>query len=120
MRHPTISALLLSLALAGCASGPKSPSQAVFQAHLIYDAALTGAVFYKELPKCPAKPLCSDPATVATIQKADNVAFEALSSAQKVVRTPTATQTALQTAATWASEAVNAFNRVVAVVKGDK
>jgi len=110
---PVVAVVALST---GCAA-PQSPAQAVFNAHLTYDAALSGAVFYKELPKCPAKPLCSDPAAVATIQKADNVAFEALSSAQKVVRQPKASQSALQTAVTWATEAIAAFSRVVAVTK---
>jgi hypothetical protein len=106
--------LIAALFLAGCGA---TPQQKVFNAHLTYDAALSGAVFYRELPKCPALPLCHEPAVLATIQQADKVAFEALSSAQKAVRNPTATKTALETAATWASEAIAAFSRVVAVVK---
>lgn len=108
--------LIAALLLGGCAN---SPEKAVYQAHLAYDVALSGAVFYRDLPPCPAKPLCRDAEALATIQKADKVAYEALSSAQKVVRSPAATQSAMQTAATWASEAIAAFSRVVAIVKGE-
>lgn len=106
------------LLLPACASVPQGPANAVYAAHLAYDAALSGAVFYKELPSCPRTPPCKDPAVVATIQQADKVAFEALSAAQKIVREKTSTQSAVQMAATWAAEAIAAFSRVVAALRG--
>jgi uncharacterized protein YceK len=101
--------------LSGCgATLVTTPENKVFAAHQTYDAALTVAVTYKELPACAKtdSPVCSDAGVVATIQSADKVAYEALMSAQKVVRAPKATTSALQTAVTWATEAINAFKRV--------
>jgi hypothetical protein len=116
-----LATVFLFTLLAACATGiGETPAQKVFAATQVYDAALTAAVAYKKLPPCNAAPrpvLCSDAAVVATLQKADTVAYEALKSAQTVVRTPTATQSALQTAIAWATEAASAFSRVAAAVK---
>lgn len=101
--------LIVALALALTACGT-TPQQKVFNAHLAYDAALTAAVAYKESPG-------ADKTVVSTIQRADTVAFEALKSAQNVVRQPKQ-QSAWATAAMWASEAVAAFARVVTTAKG--
>lgn len=117
-----ITGAVVALSLSGCATvnpsgvDPKDPGKTVFLATLAYDAALSAAIVYQELPKCPAKPLCSDPNVVATIQTADKVAYEALSSAQKIVRSIDASHPALETAAAWASEAIGAFTKVVAFV----
>lgn len=106
------------LLLPACASVPQGPANVVYAAHLAYDAALSGAVFYKQLPTCPRTPPCKDLEVLATIQQADKVAFEALTAAQKIVRNKTSTQSAIQIAATWAQEAIAAFGRVVAGLKG--
>lgn len=110
------------LALSACVTIPEksTPAQKVFAATGVYDAALTVAVAYKRLPPCTATPkpiLCSDAGVVATLQKADNVAFEALKSAQTVVRSTSSTQSALSTAVAWATEAANAFSRIAAAAK---
>lgn len=114
-------ALAALVLLPGCATLglEATPAQKVFAATQTYSAALSIAVAYKRLPACtaPTKPvLCSDASVVATIQKADNVAFEALSTAQKVVRAPGQSASGLQTAARWASEAVGAFSRITATL----
>jgi hypothetical protein len=102
--------------VSGCASlNDARPAAKVFSAKSTYDAALTLAVAYKRLPPCgqPTSPtLCSDKETVATIQKADTVSFEALNAAEKVVRDPKAAESARQTAVAWATESAAAFNRV--------
>jgi ABC-type uncharacterized transport system auxiliary subunit len=108
--------LLFAALLSACSSIPESPAQKVFAATSAYNAALSAAVAYKKLPACgqTASPtLCSDKGVVATVQKADNVAFEALKSAQTVVRQTGQTETSLQTAVRWATEAIAAFSRVV-------
>jgi hypothetical protein len=116
-------ALFLVLTLVGmfsaCSTTPQSPAQAVYASTATYDAALTVAVAYKNLPPCApsSPPICSDPGVVATLQRADNVAFEALSSAQRVVRVPGQSQSALQTAVQWANEAVAAFSRITATLQ---
>lgn len=110
------------LALSACATlgTNATPAQKVFAATGVYETALTVAVAYKRLPPCTATPkpiLCSDVGVVATLQKADNVAFEALKSAQTVVRSTSSTQSALSTAVAWATEAANAFSRIAAAAK---
>ena len=105
----------LMFLFAGCVS-LDTPQQKVFAATSAYNVALTPAVAYKQLPPCAPKPapiLCSDKSVVATVQKADNVAYDALSSAQKIVRNPAESPTAAQTAALWAQEAISAFTKIV-------
>lgn len=108
-------AVLTFALVSACATTPDSAPSKVFAAHQAYEVALTAAVTYKKLPPCeaPAAPkVCSDKSVVATLQKADNVAFEALKSAQNVVRSSGQSDTSLQTAVRWAQEAVGAFARV--------
>lgn len=104
---------VLALALAACAGTPESPSQAVYAAHGAYATTLTAALAYKRLPPCQrAKPPCSDPAVVAQLQKADDVAFEALSAAQRAVRTPGFGEDRIQTAIAVANQAIGAFTAI--------
>lgn len=116
--------VLLVALLSSCASfslTDSTPAQKVFAATQVYNAALSAAVAYKKLPSCAQaqKPiLCSDAAVVATLQKADNVAFEALKSAQTVVRSTGASTSALSTAVAWATEAASAFSKITTALKG--
>lgn len=117
-----LSSILAAALLSACATAGvgETAAQKVFAATGVYDAALTAAVAYKKLPACTAVPkpvLCSDASVVATLQKADTVAFEALKSAQTVVRSTSSSQSALQTAVSWATEAAGAFSRVAATIK---
>lgn len=107
---------VLAAALCGCASAPQSPQQGVFQAKAAYAVALQTAVAYKRLPACSAavKPPCSDPATVAQLQRADNVAAPALDAAEAAVRTPGFGKSLMDTAVASAQAAVAAF---VAILK---
>lgn len=103
----------VTLALGACATTADTPSQKVFAATQVYNTALTAAVTYKKLPSCEsASQPCSDKSVVATLQKADTVAYEALKSAQTVVRNPQSSSSSLQAAALWAQEAASAFGRV--------
>lgn len=117
MKSVLVASLLF---LASCAGIPETPAQKVFAATSTYNVALTIAVTYKELPECgqPASPvLCSDKGVVTTIQKADIVAFDALSGAQTVVRNQKATASALQIAVAWAQEAVAVFSKLTNTLK---
>lgn len=109
--------LILALALTSCVTipDPDSPAQKVYAATQLYNVALSVAVAYKQLPPCeqPAAPvLCSDADTVETVQKADIAAFTALTQAQEIVRTSTATESALQSAVMWAQGAIRAFSEI--------
>ena len=106
------SAMLLVGFTGGCATTPQNPAQAVYAAHGTYTVALTAAVKYKQLPACdkPTSPLlCSKPEVVAQLQKADDVAFTALQTAQNIIRNPNAGQGAIQTALFNANQAVAAY-----------
>lgn len=116
--------ILTVVALAGCGAvgGGTSPpggtvagvsaERAVFATKTAYEAALTAAVAYKNLPVCatPAKPPCSNPAIVTQLRKADNVAAGALDAAEAAVRTPSIGTTARD-------QAVNAANAALAALQ---
>lgn len=112
-----------SFALIGCDTmllKAESPEQRVFAATSAYGAALTLANAYKALPECgkPNAPqLCANAQVEQQIQTADKVTYEALSSAQKVVREQGANPAAKEVAATWAKEAVLAFQKMVSILK---
>lgn len=115
MKRLIATAILAIAALAGCASTPQNPAQAVYAAHGTYTVALTAAVKYKALPACTASaapPLCAKPEVVRQLQTADDVAYAALSTAQKVVRSQNEGATTVQTAIFNATQAVNAFAAV--------
>lgn len=106
-------AISISL-LAGCAglNAPETPAQKVYVAHTVYDGALSVAIAYKRLPPCPQAVICSEKEVIAVLQKADIVAFEALSTAQTAVRTTGQSLSSLETAVFWAQEAIAAFSRI--------
>lgn len=84
----------------------------MYAAHGTYTVALTAAVKYKQLPACTAPaapPLCAKPEVVAQLQRADDVAYSALSAAQKIVRSSSEGASTIQTAIFNANQAVNAF-----------
>lgn len=119
-------ALVLTSALIGCASlatAPQSPAQAVYAAHGDYIAALSIAVAYKSLPPCRASDagvvafLCASPLVVAGLQRADDAAFAALSTAQALVRSP-GVAGAVAGSITLARRAVDAFAAIAESVKG--
>ena len=104
---------VLLLALTACASPPQSPAQAVYATQGTYAVALTLAVKYKALPACvpTGPPLCKDAKIVADLQKADDVAYDALSAAQRVVRSP-GIGANVQTLLVAADAAVGAFSSI--------
>lgn len=112
MKRLLLMATLAAAMLTGCATTPQNPQQAVYAAHGTYTVALTAAVKYKQLPPCDkpaAPPVCSKPEVVAQLQKADDVAYSALSAAQKIVRNTTESAGSVQTAIFNANQAVGAF-----------
>jgi hypothetical protein len=110
---------IVTLAFAGCAApgappgsaASAQPQQVVYQAKVAFNTALTAAVAYKRLPTCavPARLPCSDPAVVAQLTKAANVADAALDAAEDAVRTPGFGTSVLSSAAAAAQAALTAF-----------
>lgn len=94
----TLCLLAACAVLAACATvAPKTPAQTVFAIEGDYGAAVTLAVQYKALPACGGGVLlCSDRATVARIQKADDVTWDAIVAAETAVRTGASASTILQ------------------------
>lgn len=113
-------ALMLAASLAACANmpggAPETPEQAVFAAKSTYATALTAAVAYKRLPACSAtRPMpCSEPALVAQLQKADNVAAAALDAAEAAARTPRVGSTVTAKAVQAAQASLAAMTSLVA------
>lgn len=110
--------LLACFLLAACAGAPTTPAQTIYDVESGYAAALAVAVAYKSLPPCaPAAPvICSQPNVVAQLQKADDVAYQALTAAQNTVRTPGAGANA-QTAIVAAQQALQALTAITATLQ---
>jgi hypothetical protein len=109
-------ALALSFG-AACTTTPKGPEQTVYAAHGNYAAGLSIALQYKALPTCgpTVPPLCKDPKTLKEMQDADDKAFEALTTAQRVVRAGPGPQA--DQAATNAQKAIAEFRKQTSAVK---
>ncbi len=119
MKHLAV-ILALSLSACGTIVSPQSPAQGVFAAKAAYASALTVAVAYKQLPSCaPANhpPVCSDAATVKSLQDRDDIAAPALDAAERAVRTPGFGQSALQTFVISANNAVSAMTAITSTLR---
>lgn len=104
------------LSLTACqASTP--PTSAVLASMTSYQAALVLAVKYNQLPRCAddGPKICSDLAVVKQLRMADDAALAALKAAQNVVLTPGATESAITAAQASASQAVTAFQSILAI-----
>ena len=104
--------------LGACASGA-TPSQQnlVLASKNTLVAAQTLAIQYTSLPRCGAPtspPLCSDTGIVTAVRKANADAVVALDAAEKVVRDPAATSSAVTEAVSAATNAVTALQTIVA------
>ena len=128
-RFSVLAALVMVTALVGCASRPgggspplQSPQQVVFAAKSSYQVALTAAVAYKRLPVCatPRVLPCHDPAILAQIQKADNVAAAALDAAENAVRTPQVGDVPRSKAITAAQTALAALTAITTTIGSTK
>ena len=110
------------MTLAGCATTPKTPQQAVYQLESEYQVALAAAVAYKSLPACgPGAPLvCSDAGVVAKLKQADVTASTAIFAAQTAVRDPTFDKSKTDAVMVAATQALNVLTAIVAQTKGAK
>ena len=116
MTRPLLLAMAAALSLAACqASTP--PTSAVLASMTSYQAALVLAVKYNQLPRCAegGPTLCSDAAVVKQLRMADDAALAALEAARNVVLTPGATDSAIAAAQASASQAVTAFQSILAI-----
>ena len=107
----------LLAALAACASlEAETPAQRVFALKSEYRAVLGLAVDYESLPRCPgaATPVCSEPAVVELLRRADRQAELALDGAERVVRSPAASQGAVALAVEAAGAAVAVLRQILA------
>ena len=112
LARPAAILLLVGLA-AGCASvEAETPAQRVYALKADYRAVLTVAVAYESLPRCAAaRPrACSAPEVVDLLREADAKAAAALDGAERVVRSPAASDSS-------AALAIEAARVAVAVVR---
>lgn len=106
----------LLAALAACASlEAETPAQRVFALKSEYRAVLGLAVDYESLPRCPAvtTPVCSEPAVVELLRRADGRAEIAMDRAEQVVRSPAASQGAVALAVEAAGAAVAVLRQIL-------
>lgn len=106
----------MALSLVACADifpAPQTPAQAVFEAKAAFLVALRAAGDYAALPRCPAKPLCSDAKTVAAFRSSAEAARISLDAAEAVVTNPAFKGDVLSKATIAASGAVTAFAALI-------
>lgn len=111
------------LSLTACASRiAETRAQKIFALQSDYAAMLEAALAYESLPRCVDDMVdetpCSDPAVVATIRKADIVAFEAIGAARETIRASPADQQGIDLALLSARQALNGLARIVASFRG--
>jgi hypothetical protein len=101
----------------GACQDSTPPTSIVLASMTSYQAALVLAVKYNQLPRCAASEstFCSDPAVLKQLRMADDAALAALKAAQNVVLTPGATESAIAAAQASATQAVTAFQSILAI-----
>lgn len=107
-------AILPIFFLISCVTTEKS-GQAVYMAQSDYAAALRIELAYSALPRCGklnSPKLCSDLNIIRKVQKADDVAWDALQEAQAAVRTPGFDDNRIVTAVASATALTKAFVRI--------
>ncbi len=113
----------VAFVVAACASlEAETPQQRVFAAKTDYKVALQLAVQYNELPRCEsgtAAIACSHTSVVEVVRKANDTARVALDEAERIVRDPATTDSALNLAVESATSAVRVFTAVVAEIQDD-
>ena len=117
MKPYRLLALAIFALVVACSSGA-SPSQQniVLASKNTLVAAQTLAIQYTSLPHCgqlTSSLLCSDAGVVAQIRKANADAVLALDAAEKIVRDPNATSSAVSEAIAAATKAVTTLQAVV-------
>lgn len=111
-----LATLFLAVLLSACSTTPTTPQQTIYQIEANYTAAAQIILAYKGLPPCPAATvLCSDPAVVAKLKDADNIAYASLKAAETVARSPGAGANAA-TAQLAAQQAIAALTAITATL----
>lgn len=114
------SVLLLPLFLAACFASfsATTPAQKVYALQSDYNGLLAAVVKYESQPRCSVVVVrsCSKPAVVATIRKADNVAYAALRTAQNIVRAPSPDEGALAKALRVARSGISGLRAIMSAL----
>lgn len=121
----SLAAVAIALALSACAlTNPTKPLPATttmdlqkgaYAAKVSFQAALTGAVFYIELPRCgrPTSPtLCSQQAVVDVMRNSIKAADAGTQAAEDAARSLTSDSTALSALVTAAEKSVTALQAI--------
>lgn len=122
-----LAAILLALGLAGCANPSATPTvstgalqQKVLAAEVAYEAPLALAVAYNKRPRCTAPKtivLCSEPAAVEQLRKANHAVMEAFGAAMKIASTPGVSESAVVAAIAVATDAIGPLQNILNAYK---
>lgn len=112
----TVAAICM-MVLGACASGP-SPKASVAAMEAALSTADTAALVYVSLPLCEAaKPPCADRSVLVDMGKARAAAFIAVMDADLAANSPRFDQSTFDAAVMSAQGALDAFQKIMAVVK---
>jgi hypothetical protein len=121
-----VSFTLLAIAvITACASAQPTPSTAALQqkvlaAEVVYEAPLTLAIAYNKRPRCTIPKtivLCSDPAVVDQIRKANHAVMTAFDAAMNIAATPGVTDSAVTAAIAVATQAIGPLQSILDIYK---
>ncbi len=113
-------AILLPLFLAACFASfsATTPAQKVYALQSDYNGLLAAVVKYESQPRCSVVVVrsCSKPAVVASIRKADNIVYAALSVARSAVRMPNPDEGAVSKAIRIARSSISGLRAIMSAL----
>ncbi len=116
-----LSAFVVLFALSACAQAQPTVTTAALQqkvlaAETAYEIPLAIAVAYNKRPRCTVPPivvLCSDPAVVAQLRKANTNVMTAFGAAMSLASTPGVTDNAVTAAIATATQAIGPLQTIL-------
>lgn len=113
--------LVVILALSACAQSTPTADTAALQqkvlaAETAYEAPLRLAIAYNARPRCTVPKtivLCSDPAAIEQIRKANHNIITAFDAAMKIASTPGVTESAVTAAIATATNAIGPLQTIL-------
>lgn len=121
----SLAAVAVIALISACASAQPTTSTAALQQKVLaaevgYESLLKVAVAYNALPRCTTPKtvvVCSDPATVAVIRKANTDVMTAFGAAMSIASTPGVSDSAVTAAIAVATQAIGPLQAILDSLK---